>query len=134
MEKHSRVCRVCFFILHLHPSSIFLNINPSILQNAKDVFPEFTNIFFEPTKNANSLLSQKVIRNSTNAFFNWATCKDCNRLQYGFPYKMNYLFVCKLFVRLTFPKDQILVASQQKDVERTFHSQFLCQWFQDCKN
>ena len=38
--------------------------------------PEFTKVFFEPMKNSISLLSPKVIRNSTTAFLNWSTRKD----------------------------------------------------------
>ena len=43
-------------------------------------------------------------------------------MQDGFP----YLIICKL-VRLTLPKDQILVLSQQKNKERIFRQQFLYQ-------
>ena len=72
-------------------------------------------------KNTNSLLSKKVIRNSTNASFNWSTRKDYNQLLDGFPYKTAHLFAWKPFVKLVFPMDQLSVAGQQKDVERTFH-------------
>lgn len=78
-------------------------------------------IFFEPMKNANLLLSKKVIRNSTNASFNWSTHKDYKQLLDGFAYKTAYLFVWKPLVKLVFPMDQLSVAGQQKDVERTFH-------------